>query len=59
MLKVNNKSTRTTPLRSKLIIKTPERRHWSRSGIFIINFERVGVVLVSLSLTLNIFHTFF
>ena len=24
---------------SKLTIKTPERRHWRRSGVFIVNFE--------------------
>ena len=24
---------------SKLLIKTPERRHWRLSGVFIVNFE--------------------
>ena len=23
-------------------IKTPERRHWRRSGVFIVNFEQVN-----------------
>ena len=27
---------------SKLTIKIPERRHWRRSGIFIVNFEQVN-----------------
>ena len=30
---------------SKLTIKTPERRHWRhwrRSGVFIVNFERIS-----------------
>ena len=27
---------------SKLTIKIPERRHWRRSGIFIINFEYIS-----------------
>ena len=26
---------------SKLTLKTPEGRHWRRSGVFIVNFERV------------------
>ena len=44
MLKVNNKDTRTTP----------ERRQLRRSGVFIVNFERIlNLVLVFLLLTLN------
>ena len=39
---------------SKLTIKTPERRHWRRSGVFIVNFEQISnIVVVSLLLTLN------
>ena len=39
---------------SKLTIKTPGRRHWRRSGVFIVNFERIShLVLVFLLLTLN------
>ena len=46
LLKVNNRNTRTRcEICSKLTRKTPERRH--------------GVVLVSLLLALNIFHTLF
>ena len=31
-----------------------ERRHWRRSGVFIVNFEHISqVVLVFLLLTLN------
>ena len=42
LLKVNNRSTRIRcEICSKLIIKTPERRHWRRSGVFIVNFEHV------------------
>ena len=42
MLKVNNRNTRTRCERhSKLIIKTPERRHWPRSDVFIVNFEYI------------------
>ena len=29
-------------LGSKLAIKTPDRRHWCRSGVFIVNFEHKG-----------------
>ena len=28
---------------SKLIIRTPERRHWRRFRIFTVNFEQVNV----------------
>ena len=39
---------------SELTIKTPERRHWRRSGIFIVNFEHISyLVLVFLLLPLN------
>ena len=38
----------------KLTIKTPERHHWRRSGVFIINFEQISHIdLVFLLLTLN------
>ena len=34
---------------SKLTIKTPERRQWRRSGVFIVNFEHIShLVLVFL-----------
>ena len=46
LLKVINRNTRTRwQICSKLTIKTPERRHWRPSGVFM--------------LTLNIFHTLF
>ena len=39
---------------SKLSIKTSERRHYRRSGVFIINFEHISYLfLVFLLLTLN------
>ena len=38
----------------KLIIKTPERRHWRRSDILIVNFEQIlHMALVLLLLPLN------
>ena len=40
MLKVKKKSTRTrSVIFSKLTIKAPKRRKFSRSGVFIVNFE--------------------
>ena len=34
--------------------KTPERRHWRHSGVFIVNFEHIShLALVFLLLTLN------
>ena len=54
MLKVNNRNTRTMcEISSKLTIKTPERRHWRRLGVFI-NFEHIWhLVLVFLLSTLS------
>ena len=48
LLKVNNRNTRTRrEICSKLTIKTPERRSWRRSGVFIVNFEHIShLVLV-------------
>ena len=41
LLKVNNGNNRTScEICSKLTIKITERRHWRRSGIFIVNFEQ-------------------
>ena len=55
LLKINNRNTRTkSEICSKLTIKTPEQRHWRRSGVFIANFEHIlHFVLVFLLLTLN------
>ena len=55
MFKVNNRNTRARcEICSKLTIKTPERRHWHRSAIFIVNFERIShLVLVFPLLTLS------
>ena len=55
MFKVNNRSTRTRcDICSKLTIKTPERRQWRRSGLFIVNFEHIShLVLVLLLLTFS------
>ena len=55
IFKVKNRNNRTRcEICSKLIIKTPERRHWRCSGVFIVNFEHIShLVLLFLSLTLN------
>ena len=55
MFKVSNRNTRTwCEICSKLTINTPERRHWRRSGVFIVNFEHIlHLVLVLLFLTLS------
>ena len=55
IFKVNNKNTRARlEICSQLPIKTPERRQWRRSGVFIVNFEYIlHLVLVFLMLTLN------
>ena len=55
LLKVKNRNTRTRcEICSKFAIKIPERRHWRRYGIFIVNFEHISrFVLVFLLLTLK------
>ena len=55
LLIVNNRSTRKRcKICSKLAIKTPKRRHWRRSGIFIVNSEHIShLFLVLLLLTLK------
>ena len=43
LFKVSNRNTSTrSELYSKLTIKTPERGHWRRPGVFIVNFEHVN-----------------
>ena len=42
MFKVSNRNTRTRcEICSKSTIKTPERRQWRRSGVFV-NFEHIS-----------------
>ena len=55
MFKVNNSNTETRcEICSKLTIKTPVRRQWRRSALYIVNFEHIShFVLVFLLLTLN------
>ena len=55
LLKVNNRNTTTRcEICLKLTIKTPERRQWRRSGVFIVNFEHIShLAVVLLLLTLN------
>ena len=55
MFKVNNRNTGTRwEICSKLTIKTPERRQWRRSGVFIVNCEHIShFLLVFLLLTLS------
>ena len=55
MFKVNNRNTRKRcEMCSKLTIKTPERCHRRRSGVFIVNFEHIlHHFLVFLLLILN------
>ena len=51
MFKVSNRNT--CKICSKLTIKTPERRHWRRSGVFIVDFEHIShFFLVFLLLTM-------
>ena len=42
MFKVSHRNTRTRcEICPKLTIETPERRHWRRSGVLIVNFEHI------------------
>ena len=52
-LPTQNTTTRCE-ISSKLTIKTPKRRHWRRSDVFIVDFEHIShLVLLFLLLTLN------
>ena len=43
LFKVNNRNTRKRcEISSKLTIKTPERRQWRRSDVFIVNSEHIS-----------------
>ena len=55
MFKVNSRNTSTRcEICSRLTIKTPERRQWRRSGVFIGNFKHIShLVLLFLLLTLS------
>ena len=55
MFKVNNRNTRARcEMCSKLTIKTLERSHWRRSGVFTVNFEHIShLALVFPLLTLS------
>ena len=55
MFNVNNRNTRTRrEICSKLTLKTPERRQWRRSDVFIINSEHLSqLVLMFLMLILG------
>ena len=55
MLKVSNRNTRKRcEICSKTTIKRPERSHWRRSGVFIVNFKHISFLfLMFLLLTLN------
>ena len=35
---------------SKLTTKTPEQRHWCRSGVFVINFEQIEHIVLVFSI---------
>ena len=55
LFKVSNTNARKRcKLCSELTTKIPERRHWRRSGVFILNFEHIShLFLVFPLLTLN------
>ena len=55
MFKVSSRNTRAwCEICSKLTVKTPERRHWRHSGVFVVNFEQIShPVLVFLLLALK------
>ena len=58
LLKVDNKNTRAgCEICSKLAIKTPERRRWRHSGVFIVNFEHISH-LVLVFFIVNFEHVF-
>ena len=48
LFKVSNRNTREKcEICSKLTIKSPKRRHWRRSGVFIVNFEHISHIFLA------------
>ena len=41
------KKTTMCEIRSKLLIKTPERRHWRRSNVSIVNIEQILYIVLA------------
>ena len=57
LFKVNNRNTKNTratcEICLKLAVRTPERRQWHRTGVFLVNFQQVSHIdLVFPSVTL-------
>ena len=51
LFKVSNRNSRKRcEICTKLTIKTPERRHWRRSGVFIVNIEHIFIPFSSVSI---------
>ena len=51
LLKVNNRNSKTRcEIRSKLTIKAPKRRHWRRSGVFVVNFLHISHIVLVFSI---------
>ena len=51
LFKFNNRETRKkSEMYSKLTIKTPDRRQWRLSGVFIVNFEHISHSIFSVSI---------
>lgn len=54
LFKVNFGNTRKMcEMRSKLTMTTPERRHWRRTDVFIVNLEQISHIFVFPIFTLN------
>ena len=55
LFKVNNRNTKKRcEICSKSTMKTSQKRHWSRSGVFVVNSEHIShLSLVFLLLNLN------
>ena len=46
LLKVDNRNITKSEICSKLTIKTPERRQWHCSGVFVVNFEHISQLVL-------------
>ena len=57
MLTVNNRNTKKCYIYLKLTIRTPERRHWRRSGVFIVDFKHISQLSI-VFLLLNFYRYF-
>ena len=55
MFKVVIRNTKKCEIYSNLTIKTPKRRQWRRSGVFIVNLQNISLAFILLTMNMYLF----